>query len=375
MKQIVSIFVILLFALVLNFLCQAFFGGIFNHNEPEFGNWAMWVGDIVTIGATAVALATLFFMKKTHEENKSHNEKMWKKQEVMLDFQKYREHKQQFYSLLDDLEKEHSIKFYGRSKFYESLFPLNNFGFCEYDIELGNVKAGDWENIEYLFNEIITSLNNFHKYSLNQLTQHAHKHFELLWRFSSILHIDFPIKNKLGDLYFEAGKIEKIHVVNIFDSFATIHVMHQVFVELLNFSGSKNSIDKRIGHLNSSFYKRGLLSCFRTPDTKHYGIHIEQNILNDALKLLIEFCDATDELLSKINDDNLQGHYNDILYFFDIPDHKNIPVVKGDILNNLLDNQVDIIQQMDNEGVLNSATSEIFNKIRNRTYDQVSGVQ
>ncbi|WP_394391409.1 hypothetical protein [Shewanella woodyi] len=283
MKDLVKLFIagmagVLFGGLILGFLIELIFTNWVESGSVKFGNWAMWTGAFFTLFAAIAAgiaatgaLKTLSFMKDQHiqlsKENTkrfNHEKAIWSEQREMLLFQKQRDHKQEFYSILNNLEKEHAIVFFERSKFYSALFPENKFNYCDYSVELNENIAGSLGDIGHLFNSISLSLEDFSLFSGDKLSRHLEKHLRKVLEFSSILHVNFQDNDKVGDFYFNIEDlVNKPHILNIFDSLRTTVVMQEVFFELLGFTG--NSLPKGINHQRTSFYQNALLAFFNIP--------------------------------------------------------------------------------------------------------------
>lgn len=94
----------------------------------QIGDAATWLAAISTFGAAIGTIGSLIMLNRQHNQNATHQDKVWKKQEESLDFARYREHKAQFEQLLDTLEKKHSdfYVFRDRTKLYLTLFPNNS---------------------------------------------------------------------------------------------------------------------------------------------------------------------------------------------------------------------------------------------------------
>ncbi|PMM61874.1 hypothetical protein [Vibrio lentus] len=340
---------VLLGGLVLGFLVDLIFSNWVDSGSTTFGNWAMWTGAFFTLFAALAAgiaakgaLSTLSFMRNQHvqitEENSQrfiHEQAVWGEQREMLLFQKQREHKQEFYNVLDNLQKEHSIEFYQRSKFYSSLFPENKFNYCNYHIELNEDIADSLGDINFLFSKISSSFEKFGQLSGEKTSEHLEKHLSDISTFSSMLHINFQDNGEVGNIYWDVDQLEKKpHILNIFDSLHTTIVMQEVFFELLGFSG--NTQPKSINHQRTSFYQNALLGFFKC---RHYRsrFNVEKGEVSVYLDLILTVCEVINRTPVYRKDRNLWSYYNSVQRFFLNPKNKKVTLDNSKDLLDLLD--------------------------------------
>lgn len=342
---------VLLGDLVLGFLVDLIFSNWVESGFTTFGNWAMWTGAFFTLFAAIAAgiaakgaLSTLSFMKNQHvqitEENAQrfiHERAVWGEQRKMLLFQKQREHKQEFYNVLDNLQKEHSIEFFERSKFYSSLFPENKFDYCNYRIDLDESVAGSLGDISFLFNQISSSFEKFGQLSGNEIIEHIEKHLYYVLRFSSRLHVNFQDNGEVGNVDWDVDQLErKPHVLNIFDSLRTTIVIQEVFFELLGFSG--NFLPKSINHQRTSFYQNALLGFFKCP---HYRtkFNVEKGEVGIYLDSILTFCEIIYRSKVYRKDGNLWSYYNRTQLFFFNPNNKKVTLENNEEILDFLERQ------------------------------------
>lgn len=354
--------------LILGFLVDLIFGNWVESGSTEFGNWAMWTGAIFTLFAAIAAgvaakgaLSTLSFLRAQHVQFTSdntqrftHEQTVWAEQREMLIFQKHREHKLEFYHLLDYLQTEFSIQFFNRSKLYSSFFPENKFDYCTYRVELDQSLAGSLGDINYLFTQISESFKTFSHFSGDALTNHLEKHLDYCLRLSSMLHINFPDNNEVGNIYWNVEQLEtKPLVLNIFDSMQTTAVMQEVFFEFLGFSGNK--LPESINHQRTSFYQNALLSFFKCPHHRS-SFRVEKGELATYLDLPLTVCETINNSKVYRNSGNLWSYFNHVQMFFFNPINRKITLKNNTALLNLLEKQKSaiILFHKEKEGSSNS---------------------
>lgn len=120
---IAGILGILFGGIILGYTLDSLFAGNFKIEDA-----ATWLSAISTLGAAIGTIGSLIMLNRQHNQNITHQEKIWKKQEESLDFSRYRDHKAQFEQLLDTLENKHNnfYIFKDRTKLYLNLFPNNS---------------------------------------------------------------------------------------------------------------------------------------------------------------------------------------------------------------------------------------------------------
>ncbi|PKG37493.1 hypothetical protein [Psychromonas sp. Urea-02u-13] len=341
--------------LILGFLVDLIFTNWVASGSAKFGNWAAWTGAFFTLFAAIAAgiaargaLKTLSFMRIQHAdlatENTNrfeHEKNVWKEQKEMLFFQKHREHKQQFYNTLNDLQKEHSISFYNRSNLYSSIYPKNRFDHCDYEVDLNDDGALGHKNLHYLFNDISESLSKFVNFSGIKLQKHIEDHLNKLLRFSSLLHINFNDDNKTGDLYWNVDQLNsKVYILNIFDSLKSTIVMQNVFFEMLSFSG--NELPANINHQRTNVYQKSLSSFFYTPHYRSSYIPNKQEV-NTFLKELISFSDVISSSDIYRQSNHLWMHHCHVELFFYNPKNKDVSLENCDVLVKLFEKRISAI--------------------------------
>ncbi|PMO78081.1 hypothetical protein BCT01_13310 [Vibrio tasmaniensis] len=109
--------------IILGYTLDSLFAG-----SLQIGDAATWLAAISTLGAAIGTIGSLIMLNRQHNQNVTHQKKVWKKQEESLDFARYRDHKTQFEQLLDTLENKHDnfYAFNDRTKLYLNLFPNNS---------------------------------------------------------------------------------------------------------------------------------------------------------------------------------------------------------------------------------------------------------
>ncbi len=126
--------------IILGYTLDSLFAG-----SLQIGDAATWLAAISTLGAAIGTIGSLIMLNRQHNQNVTHQEKVWKKQEESLDFARYRDHKAQFEQLLDTLENKHDnfYVFKDRTKLYLNLFqnnsPRNELSKFKYKLTLADL--------------------------------------------------------------------------------------------------------------------------------------------------------------------------------------------------------------------------------------------
>lgn len=314
--------------------------------ELEVGDMATWAAGIGTI-STLIFLIWQNFKSQivqTAQENRliSHEceqQKMWYKQEEMLTFQKYKEHKKLFFDTLNELEREHNIKFYDRSGLYSKIFRNNNFDHCDMKVDLDEScdYAGSLKDTYNLFNRIKESLASSHFYDENKQQEHLESHLMYLIRLSSNLNISFNDNGHLGDIYWNVPNSKEHLALNLFDSLKTTKIMQSVFFELLKFTGNEEL--KTIDHLERGFFKEAIMELVHKK-YKRSSFICDLKELDSVFEVVFSAyyiikikkyrsCSSLWELLNRINE------------FFQNKNNKHILEDNIDELMNLLRLQID----------------------------------
>lgn len=289
--------------------------------------------------------------RKKRESHERQQKEMWAEQNQMFTFQKYKEHKNLFYDMLNELEREYNIKFFDRSGFYSSIFQSNNFNFCDITVDLvdSEMSPGSLSDINYLFNMINNSLHNATFYNPSKRQEHLESHLFSLVRFSGLLHITFRDVCYLGDIYWDVDEIEEPLVLNLFDSLKTTIVMQNVFFELLKFTG--NEKPESINHMRTSFYQDAIIELvYKKYYRSSFSAHLKG--LENALNLIFVTSDIIQTEKYRVHQ-QLWDHHNNIVMFLYNPRNKNISLTNPDALIDILEKQVSafILFHKEKEGV------------------------
>lgn len=302
----VSHFFFYLFAGVVGVIFGGFFLGLildrFFSGELETGDMATWAaafGTICTLGFLINQHTQLReeqhreklerkVVEKRHqkelceerEKRETHERKqqaMWAEQNQMLHFQKYQEHKKAFFSHLSYIEEitKGQVEFQYRASLYESLFPDNNFEYCECHID-------DVDASAYLRN--VLQLTKLVDEALYSTSVRPRSLFEDIHTLCLELRINVRVLDK-GSIEIGEGV-----QVDFFEPNKSIHLIKHVILELIRFT--KASIPMSLRKREKSIRKEWLkvqLELLEPVTTATMVVHSLNNIDNSDCKLFILF--------------------------------------------------------------------------------------
>ncbi|MGN2614704.1 hypothetical protein [Aliivibrio fischeri] len=262
--------------LILGFLFDLLFTNWVETGSTTFGNWAMWTGSLFSgIAACGAVFAanftrqTLKFLTKQHDE-----------QQNLQKIQMYQIHKEEFYNLLDELEKnhQHSFEFVERATLYREIF--NPRGFAEIKT---NVCIKD--NTSALF-FIVGAYERFQESQSYSLNQNFHDQIEnMLVSYESLLktiHIVFKNKQRIGNI---SNKKQRV-IVNLLDRKKYLTVGTDVINSILEFTG--NLPFNKAGHKVTTLEDPLTDYAFNLNNSNRYNLNLSPDsnqILNTTYRL------------------------------------------------------------------------------------------
>ncbi|MEH0692422.1 hypothetical protein [Vibrio alginolyticus] len=222
------------------------FGGLFlGLILDRFFSGELETGDMATWAAAFGTVFTLVFLTVQHSQNTKHQNYMWKKQELMLDFQRALEHKKQFELFIDGIEASNNnfLRFFDTERLYRELFPMNT-SFNEYsDYQYRILDKPDSDS-----NYLLVKLDNLLVEATTCLNEAVHNQtiteeditiFPPL--FLNLLKIDIIKENRIGDVREKSGH----YVSNALNIHELIQVMYNIHLKLCSFCGYTTLLEKQ----------------------------------------------------------------------------------------------------------------------------------
>lgn len=223
----------------------------FNEQQLTSATLASWVGALSTLGAAAATLLTLLFLNRQHKQNVQQQNLMWSKQEAALDFARYRDHRQQFEQLLDDLEKDHRdfYVFEDRAKLYTSLFPMNtprsDYSSYKYKLDANDlIGEHPLENAYHWLREHHNFLDSYQeKLDLNATPLSVFEYDTIVRGLAACIHLQCSRQPETGDI-----TIGNIVFANIFEPTLMMDRSARILHAINEFCGLEHPA------LSSNFY-------------------------------------------------------------------------------------------------------------------------
>ncbi|OOF25063.1 hypothetical protein BZJ19_10105 [Salinivibrio proteolyticus] len=157
------------------------------------------------------------------------------KQSRLWEFQKYQEHKREFFNLLSEIEEQRNLKFHNKSKLYSTIFNQNNYDHCSLSIDDNHFFLEELrehcQNFR-MVSDIIRKSPDDEKVYAQEAVEHYSKILE-------VIDAEPVILNELGELQ---KKIQdrKIKIFNIFSIQSELVILKKTIHDILDFCNQKS---------------------------------------------------------------------------------------------------------------------------------------
>lgn len=157
----------------------------------------------------------------------------------------YQAHKREFFRVLDDIENSSKmeIEFYDKETLYSCIFPMNNYSFTQFQVNISNSKNNDVDDLAAIYDAFS---NSNRKLSMitnvpSNIEKNSSEALMFIISLSTLrikLHLRMKSKNHIGDIT-DNGQL----LINIYEPEQTIETFLHVFERISAFTGNSESFD------------------------------------------------------------------------------------------------------------------------------------
>lgn len=220
------------------------------------GSLGTWLGSICTAGTLIFVIRQNIELRESQKETDQKQQEMWDAQREIIAFQKLQAHKQQFNTMLDELERNYPIEFFDRTSLYKNIFPNNDFESCHTKVSLikdtSKVVAGDLSDIRDATNFLRKSLDEFNRLNASTYYRHTHNHLGQVSSILSLLHVAINTPKDTGDVFISIGA--GYYLLNVFDPSSSLRIIEKIVNRLMEFTGNDDNYQAIISHMCTSYY-------------------------------------------------------------------------------------------------------------------------